>query len=111
MGREDRLLRQRVMDQGDLIDARHVASGSGGPPILCRTTTQGSYPTVAAKVFVCTIETVLGPLTENADPAFTADSGLIYVANLGAAVPPSGTYWLACPVPNGRFAARYDGTP
>jgi hypothetical protein len=101
------------MSDADAADARSRASAStsaigGAITRLVQTTTVATYPTTAAAYFACTPLDVLGTQTEGSPGSTTTCTGLIYVFNLGTAIPPNGTKLVATFVPY-RWVTRYDG--
>lgn len=107
---ESRILRDRL---ASAIDAFDTASAGGDPfgaaAVLIQTTTDGSYPTVAAAMYACNPVAINGPETEGAGASYVADtSTTLYALNTGSAVPPQGTVALA-QAAGGRLVLRFDG--
>ncbi len=66
----------------------------GASALVCRTVSQGSYPTVAGRYYSVEAVQVGGTETEGATPSFTTISAPFRAANLGNGVPPVGTIVL-----------------
>ena len=82
-------------------------SPSGTATILGQTFTETTYPVSASRVYAIHPASPGGDEEENAVGSVTAGTGTIYAANLGSAVPPSGSN-VVCFAIGSRWAFRYD---
>ncbi len=109
MSQDARIERNR--HQSLAIDSdRLPASGpSPGASVLAATTAVSSYPTTAAAFYAANPLEIDAVEAEGQTATFTADTTqVLYLLNLGTAVPPQGTYVIASAV-GGRWVFRYDG--
>lgn len=103
-----RVLRDRQEAALGATDRLTSFAEEGSAAILVQTKADASYPTVAGAFYACSSLSVDGPETEGASAAFQADSSrLVYVYNLGTAVPPVGVRLVAHSC-GGRWLVRYD---
>lgn len=100
----------RSRDQSLATQLASLGPGLGGRIALfvVVTTKVTTYPTVAQSFYAAFPVTIGG--TEGEGSAFTKtpDTTPIYVANIGTAIPPVGTYLVANPV-DGRAVVAYYG--
>lgn len=98
----------RDADLASAIDAEPDYDCDGAPSMLLQTFTQTTYPTTAARVYACRPVRATAALTEGATASYVVDSTrTYYAANLGSAIPPSGTRVVAVQR-NGSWVFRYD---
>lgn len=103
-----RVLRDRQEAALAATDRLASFAEEGSAAILVQTRAETSYPTIAGAFYACTSLSVDGPETEGAAAVFQTDSSrLIYVYNLGNAVPPIGARLVAHSC-GGRWVVRYD---
>lgn len=75
---------------------------------VCITVAVTTYPTSASRFYGVQRVILMGDETEGAAASVVPIDGVFFAANLGAAVPPVGT-WVVCHGGSGRWAFRYDG--
>lgn len=105
---EARTLRSRVAELADALDRLDSESSDGNPAMLVQTVAVGTYPTAANKFFAAHPVDPGGPEGEGNTISATVGGGIVYLANLGSAVPPAGTKLLARSI-NGRWVGVYNG--
>jgi hypothetical protein len=88
---ESRILRERLAELCAALDRIPDALACLPTSLLVQTTTVATYPTVAGRYYACTPVAVGGNEAENQTPTFATQSGVVYAANLGSAIPPNGT--------------------
>jgi len=104
-----RVIRERQLVASAALDRSGDAAPYGSAALLVVTTSVATYPTSAAEFYACNPQQITGSVTEGATPTFVADaSTIIYVLNVGTAVPPVGTTLVVHSV-GGRWVFRYDG--
>lgn len=104
-------LRRRLDALVDDLE-RDPASGCAcAPARVVQTYTESSYPAAASRVYAVRVVEISSAETEGATPTLTVTSGGFYAANIGSAIPPSGTNVLATQVGGvgGLWIFRYDG--
>jgi hypothetical protein len=104
---EARILRERLAELCAALDRIPDALACLPTSLLVQTTTVAVYPTVAGRYYACTPVAVGGNEAENQTPTFAALTGVVYAANIGATVPPSGTK-LVIDLTGDRYTFRYD---
>lgn len=104
---DDRILRERIANLGAGLDNLTAADASTTSSMVVQTASQGSYPTVAVRYYAGIPQGVVGTEAENQTPTFASGSGVVYFANLGATVIPSGTK-VKIDLVGGRWVTRYD---
>ena len=104
-----RIERQRHLDLARLVDQYPLGADGGSAARLVTTTTVTTYPLSAAEFYATNPTEIDGSEQEGIAATYTVDSDqVIYVLNVGTAIPPSGTRLVAHAV-GGRWVARYDG--
>lgn len=103
------LLRRRQDELAIDADALRGRSVTCAPAMVVQTFAEGTYPTAAGRYFACHPVVVSGIEDENENVLTAPDTNTImYVANLGSAIPPAGTKRVATLV-GGRWGMAYDG--
>lgn len=105
---ELRQLRDRVADLEDLLDRLEGEGNDGAACVVGTSFAQSSYPGSAGMFYAFHRTSVTGTETEGSTPTLTTDADVILAANLGTAVPPSGTAIPLDRVPH-RWVFRHDG--
>jgi len=104
---EDRIreLNSIFADDADAIDRTSQPFADGSLTVLAKTATDGSYPTVASRVYKMAVQTTTVNETENSTATFAADGSItIYAFNLGSTVPTNGSGPYICTTgPDGRW--------
>jgi hypothetical protein len=91
----------------DDIERQDSDPSFGFPSMLAQTTTSSSYPTAARSYFACVPLTLLGSEQEGGAGLVSTGWSSFLALNLGAKVPPNGTWILTTFVGN-RWVFRYD---
>jgi hypothetical protein len=104
-----RIERERHSDLARVVDQIPGNSSGGTAARIVTTTTITTYPTSAAEFYACNPTEIDGTETEGGSASYTVDADqVLYVLNVGTAIPPSGTRVVAHAV-GGRWVMRYDG--
>lgn len=104
---DDRIIRERIADLEAELDRLAAADASATTSMVVQTTTVASYPTAAGRYYAGIPQGVVGTEAENQTPTFASGSGVVYFANLGITVIPSGTK-VKIDLVGGRWVTRYD---
>lgn len=104
---EELRLRRRDDDAEDDVSQASPSAAGGSLSVLGTTSVAASYPTIAGRFYVITINQILGTESEGATATFANQPGTIAAYNLGSAVPPLGTTVICTYVPH-RWVFRYD---
>lgn len=108
IGDDLREARDGLDDAAGDLDRREGEAAECAPSVVVRTFAESAYPTAARKYYACHPAEVGGDEAEGADVVLTVNADVtVYVANLGAAVPPAGTYLIA-DAAGDRLAAIHD---
>jgi len=99
------LVRENALFDG--ISRQDSDPAFGFPSMLARTTTSGTYPTVAQSFYTCVPLTLLGVELEGGAGIVSEGWSTFFAFNLGAKVPPYGTQVLTTFIGN-RWVFRYD---
>ncbi len=109
MSLDSRIERDRHQALAGDVDRLPPAAPTAEAAVLVQTTTVSSYPTTSAVFFAANPVEIDAVETEGQSASFTADATqILYVLNVGTAVPPVGTRLIAHGV-GGRWVIRYDG--
>jgi hypothetical protein len=101
-------VRSRQFDLIGEVDRLPGSEMDTGLSMLLQTFTEGTYPTVAARVYACHPVVSDATDTEGESAALTVDTGVtIYAVNVGSAIPADGTVVVAAAV-GGRVVFRHD---
>jgi hypothetical protein len=104
-----RIERERHADLARIVDQIPTAGDPGSKARLFTTTTVTTYPTSAAAFYAANPTEIDGTETEGGAASYTADTNqIVFILNVGTAIPPNGTRVLASAV-GGRWTFRYDG--
>lgn len=103
------LLRRRQDELATEADTRRGRAVTCAAALVVQTFAQTTYPTAAGRYFACHPVVVTGTEAEGSTVMTAAATDVIlYVANLGSAIPPSGTKLLAT-LAGGRWEMAYYG--
>jgi len=103
-----RIQRNRATAQDEVLDRLDDAARHGAAAIVAATTTVTTYPTSAGVFYAANTIEIDGAETEGTAASYTAQSGIVYILNVGSQIPPLGTRVVAHAV-GGRWVFRYDG--
>src|SRR5579872_6620269 len=104
-----RIERERHLAFERVVDQIPTGDDGGSAARLVTTTTITTYPTSAAEFYAANPTEIDGTETEGGSASYTVDADqVLYVLNVGTAIPPSGTRVVAHAV-GGRWVMRYDG--
>ena len=104
-----RTSRNRHATNQALQDRSQPASRDCAAAVVVQTTTVTTYPTQAASFFACNPCEINGPEVEGQPGTLVPDTTtVLYVLNIGTAVPPQGTQLVAHGA-GGRLTMRFDG--
>lgn len=103
---EVQILRRRIGELEESLDALRTTTVAGNPTKLVQTITVGTYPTSAQAFYAVKAVRPGGDQNEGAMVTTSVVSPTFYAANVGGTVPPNGTILLATLV-GSRWVVQY----
>lgn len=103
---ETRTLRRRLAEVERALAAVSTPDRQGSLSLVGQTVSAGSYPTVESAYYAMKPIRLGGAIGEGLTPELHVVDKVFYAINLGAMIPPVGTYAVVAQV-GGRFTFRY----